>query len=76
MSSGLFSQVIPRVGERDRGASGHPAAGMRVCGLPQVENIFFVPVKVNSADCMLVIYGRTGNGATDNETQVKALMVP
>lgn len=42
----------------------------------QVENIFSVPVKVNSGDCMLVIYGRTGNGATDNETQVNALMGP
>ena len=42
----------------------------------QVENIFSVPVKVNSGDCMLVIYGRSGNGATDNETQVHALMVP
>ena len=42
----------------------------------QVENIFSVPVKVNSGDCMLVIYGRTGNGATDNETQVHALMAP
>jgi hypothetical protein len=42
----------------------------------QVENIFSVPVKVNSGDCMVVIYGRTGNGATDNETQVHALMAP
>ena len=42
----------------------------------QVENIFSVPVKVNSGDCMLVIYGRTGNGATDNETQVHAVMGP
>ena len=42
----------------------------------EVENIFSVPVKVNSGDCMLVIYGRTGNGATDNETQVKALIGP
>ena len=42
----------------------------------QVENIFSVPVKVNSGDCMLVIYGRTGNGATDDETQVHAVMVP
>lgn len=42
----------------------------------QVENIFSVPVKVNSGDCMLVIYGRTGNGATDNETQVNAVMAP
>lgn len=42
----------------------------------QVESIFSVPVKVNSGDCMVVIYGRTGNGATDNETQVHALMTP
>jgi hypothetical protein len=42
----------------------------------QVETIFSVPVKVNAGDCMLVIYGRTGNGATDNETQVNALIAP
>jgi hypothetical protein len=42
----------------------------------QVENIFSVPVKVNAGDCMLVMYGRSGNGATDNETQVHALMAP
>jgi hypothetical protein len=42
----------------------------------QVENVFSVPVKVNSGDCMLVIFGRTGNGATDNETQVLGLMAP
>ncbi len=41
-----------------------------------VENIFSVPLQVNSGDCMLVIYGRTGNGATDNETQVHAIMAP
>lgn len=41
-----------------------------------VENIFSVPVPVNAGDCMLVIYGRTGNGATDDETQVHALMAP
>lgn len=41
-----------------------------------VETIFSVPVEVNSGDCLLVIYGRTGNGATDNETQVHALMGP
>jgi hypothetical protein len=41
-----------------------------------VERIFPVPVKVNSGDCMVVIYGRRGNGATDNETQVHALMTP
>ncbi len=42
----------------------------------QVENIFSVPVKVNAGDCMVVIYARSGNGATDNETQVKALIAP
>jgi hypothetical protein len=42
----------------------------------QVENIFSVPMKVNSGDCLLVIYGRTGNGATDDETQVHAVLVP
>ena len=42
----------------------------------QVQNIFSVPVEVNAGDCMLVIYGRTGNGATDNETQVQALITP
>jgi hypothetical protein len=42
----------------------------------QVENIFSVPIKVIAGDCMLVIYGRTGNGAIDNETQVNALMAP
>ena len=31
---------------------------------------------VNSGDCMLVIYGRKGNGATDNETQVKVVLAP
>jgi hypothetical protein len=41
-----------------------------------VEIIFSVPIKVNAGDCMLVIYGRTGNGATDNETQVHALIAP
>ena len=41
-----------------------------------VETIFSVPVKVNAGDCMVVIYGRTGNGASDNETQVHALMGP
>lgn len=41
-----------------------------------VQRIFPVPVSVNSGDCIVVIYGRTGNGATDNETQVKALLTP
>jgi hypothetical protein len=42
----------------------------------QVENIFSVPMIVNSGDCMLVIYGSKGNGATDNETQVKVVVTP
>lgn len=41
-----------------------------------VERMFPVPIAVNSGDCIVVIYGRTGNGATDNETQVKALLTP
>jgi hypothetical protein len=42
----------------------------------RVENVFSVPVAVNADDCMVVIYGRSGNGATDNETQVHALIAP
>jgi hypothetical protein len=42
----------------------------------RVERFFPVPVPVNSADCLVVIYGRKGNGATDNETQVKAVLAP
>lgn len=42
----------------------------------RVERIFPLPVTVNSGDCVVVIYGRTGDGATDNETQVHALLAP
>jgi hypothetical protein len=42
----------------------------------RVGRIFPVPVAVNSGDCLVVIYGRKGNGATDNETQVKAILAP
>jgi len=42
----------------------------------KVEKIFSDPVMVNSGDCMVVIYGRNGNGATDNETPSKALLTP
>jgi hypothetical protein len=42
----------------------------------RVERIFSVPVTVNAGDCVVVIYGRNGDGATDNETQVKALLAP
>jgi len=41
-----------------------------------VEKIFPTPVAVNAGDCLVVIYGRSGDGATDNETQVHALMAP
>lgn len=41
-----------------------------------VERIFPTPVTVNSGDCFVVIYGRRGNGATDNETQVHGVMTP
>lgn len=53
-----------------------PGTTSKVALQNQVESIFSVPIKVNAGDCMLVIYGRTGNGATDNETQVNALMGP
>jgi hypothetical protein len=42
----------------------------------QVQKFFSTPIPVNAGDCLLVIYGRKGNGATDNETQVKALLTP
>jgi len=42
----------------------------------QVEKIFPVPLTVNSGDCVVVIYGRKGDGATDNETQLHAVMAP
>ena len=42
----------------------------------QMENIFSVPVKINAGDCIVSFFGRTGNGATDNETQVNGLLGP
>jgi len=42
----------------------------------QVQKVFAVPLKVDSGDCVVVIYGRNGDGATDNETQVKAVLAP
>jgi hypothetical protein len=42
----------------------------------RVERIFTVPVTINSGDCVVVIYGRSGNGATDDETQVHAVLAP
>jgi len=53
-----------------------PRGGTGKAGLQrQVEKFFPTPVTVNSGDCMVVIYGRKGNGATDNETQIKALFL-
>lgn len=42
----------------------------------QVETVLPYPVKVNAGDCVVVFYGRKGNGATDNETQVHAVLTP
>ena len=42
----------------------------------KVQQIFFQPISVNVGDCVVVMYGRTGNGATDNETQVHLVMTP
>jgi hypothetical protein len=41
-----------------------------------VETTFPSPLTVNVGDCIVVIYGRKGNGATDNETQVSAVLTP
>jgi hypothetical protein len=69
-SDALHLASVPQV---DRISSGETS---KATLQNQVENIFSVPVKVNAGDCMLVIYGRTGNGATDDESQVKALIGP
>ena len=42
----------------------------------EIETLLPYPVKVNAGDCVVVIYGRKGNGATDNETQVNAVLAP
>ncbi len=42
----------------------------------RVANILPTPVAVNAGDCVVVMYGRTGNGASDNETQVWAVLTP
>jgi hypothetical protein len=42
----------------------------------RVERVFPIPVTVNSGDCVVVIYGRKGDGASDNETQVHAVLAP
>jgi len=42
----------------------------------QVETLLPYPVKVNAGDCVLVFYGRKGDGATDNETQIHGVLAP
>lgn len=42
----------------------------------EIENLLPYPVKVEAGDCVVVIYGRKGNGATDNESQVNAVLAP
>jgi hypothetical protein len=42
----------------------------------QVEALLPYPVKVNAGDCVVVIYGRKGNGATDDESQVNGVLTP
>lgn len=42
----------------------------------EIETLLPYPVKVNAGDCVVVIYGRKGNGATDNESQVNAVLAP
>lgn len=42
----------------------------------QIETFLPYAVKVDAGDCVVVIYGRKGNGATDDETQVNAVLTP
>lgn len=53
-----------------------PGETGRVSLTRQVETFLPHPVKVDLGDCVVVIYGRKGNGASDNETQVNAVLVP
>ena len=42
----------------------------------QIETMLPYPVKVDAGDCIVVFYGRKGNGATDNESQINAVFTP
>jgi len=66
----LHLESVPMEYEIPSGKTGKAALQKRV------ERIFSTPITVNPGDCMVVIYGRTGNGASDNETQVNAVMEP
>jgi len=66
----LHLKSVPLEYKIPRGGTGKATLQKRV------EINFRVPVTVNAGDCVVVIYGRKGDGATDNETQVKALLAP
>ncbi|HEV2467602.1 MAG TPA: hypothetical protein VGS78_00300 [Candidatus Sulfotelmatobacter sp.] len=66
----LLLESVPHEYKIPEGGTGKAALQTRV------QKIFSDRIKVDSGDCMVVIFGRTGNGATDNETQVNALMGP
>lgn len=54
-----------------------PPAGTSKAPLTmQIASLLPYPVKVDAGDCVVVIYGRKGNGATDNESQVNAVLAP
>lgn len=42
----------------------------------EIETFLPYPVKVHAGECVVVIYGRRGNGATDNESQINAVLTP
>jgi hypothetical protein len=69
-SNALHLEIVPLNYEIQLGRTSKAALQERV------EKIFPNPVPVSAGDCMVVIYGRSGNGATDNETQVKAVLEP
>ena len=66
----LHLESVPLEYEIPQGETGKASLQKRV------ERIFSAPVTVNAGDCVVVIYGRTGDGATDNETQVHAVLAP
>jgi hypothetical protein len=65
----LHLESVPLEYKIPDGETGRATLQKRVERIP-------APVAVNSGDCMVVIYGRTGDGATDDETQVKAVLAP
>jgi hypothetical protein len=69
-SDALHLESVPMEYEIPEGGTGKATLQKRV------EQTFPVPITVNSGDCLVVIYGRTGNGATDDETQVHAVLTP